>query len=283
MVYWLEFFPEKMIKEIRAPEQRRFINHLIDKNYAKGTIESIFKTGSAAINWAWRNDMLLNPLPLLSPLKELKRYKRPDTERWRAMEVKEVARLIDHADRDRLIRFILLLIGTGARPEALIQLTGRQIDLAAGSIDLLQPGESQNNKYRPTVKLPSFIRAMYCQGNICTQSDQVLNLNNLRNREWSRARKAAGLDSLVVPYSIRHTVAKWLRRQSVNPWHTSAQLGHKRKGSEITEVYAASDPQYLSDALLAVEDFFCHVYQEGSRLKEFMSGCQGDMFWCELI
>jgi integrase len=62
------------------------------------------------------------------------------------------------------------------------------------------------------------------------------------------ARERAGLDKALNMYSFRHTCAKWLRSQSVDAWRVAAQLGHRREGFEITEIYAAFDPEYLKDA-----------------------------------
>ena len=267
--YWIEFFPKKLVREIRPIEQRRFIDALKDKGFAKGTIESIFKTGSAAINYAWKNEMLMNPIPVVSVGQHLAKYKMPKTERWRPLQIEEAALLFDNANNDRLIRYMMLLIGCSSRPTAAIEVCGSRIDKKAGTIDLLLTGEAQTNKYRPTVRLPSFIKAIYHEQNLVSQSEMVPNLNNLRNRQWTAMRERAGLDELVVPSSFRHTMARWLRAQGVEPWHASSQLGHKRKGNEITEIYAPNDPAYLEEALAAVEEYFAKVYEKSTALKQF--------------
>jgi integrase len=193
----------------------------------------------------------------------------PKTERWRPLEIDEVALLFDNANNDNLIRYMMLLIGCSSRPTAAIEVCGSRIDTEAGTIDLLITGEAQTNKYRPTVRLPSFIEAIYHEQNLVSQGENVPNLNNLRNRQWMPMRDRAGLDDLVVPSSIRHTMARWLRSQGVEPWHASSQLGHKRKGNEITEIYAPNDPTYLEEALAAVEEYFAKVYEKSVVLQQF--------------
>ena len=267
--YWIEFFPKKLVREIRPIEQRRFIDALKEKGFAKGTIESVFKTGSAAINYAWKNEMLMNPIPMVSAGQHLSKYKMPKVERWRPLEIDEVALLFDNANNDKLVRYMMLLIGCSSRPTAAIEVRGSRIDLDAGTINLLLPGEAQTNKYRPTIRLPSFIEAIYHEQNLVTQSEHTPNLNNLRNRQWMGMRKRAGLDELVVPSSFRHTMARWMRSQGVEPWHASSQLGHKRKGNEITEIYAPNDPSYLEEALAAVEEYFALVYEKSTALQQF--------------
>ncbi|WP_352636720.1 tyrosine-type recombinase/integrase [Mesorhizobium sp. M0145] len=64
--------------------------------------------------------------------------------------------------------------------------------------------------------------------------------------EWRAARVAAGLDDKVNPYSLRHTAARWMRREGVSEWDTATQLGHRRPG--VTERYTAYDPAYLAAA-----------------------------------
>lgn len=268
--YWLEFFKDELVKNIRAPKQREFIEHLRGKGFARGTIESVFKTGSAAINYAWRNDMMLHPLPIINAGQHLKKYKMAKVARWRHMELEEVALMFEHATTERLMRYLIVLIGCAGRPSAAIEISGSRIDLNAGTMDLLLEDGEQTNKYRATVRLPSFIKAIYCPDNIVSQSKHVPNVNNMRNRYWLPTRNAAGLDKLVVPSSLRHTMAKWLRSQGVEPWHVSAHLGHKRGGSEITEIYAPSDPAYLSDVLKATEKYFREVKKLSPRLRKYM-------------
>ena len=69
-------------------------------------------------------------------------------------------------------------------------------------------------------------------------------------------RAAAGLDEEVNPYSIRHTVARWMRQNGVPAWEVAAQLGHKSRDYRTTELYAAFDPAYLENAVRAIDLLF---------------------------
>lgn len=270
--YWLDFFSESQVSDVRATEQRKFIRHLHSKGMARTTIEGIFKTGKSAIEFCWKEEMIKNKQPFIDAGKELKKLTFEKKTRWRAIEPLEMIKMIEHANDERLIRYIMLLIAGTSRSTAGIEISGKNIDLNAGTITLLQDGNEQTNKYRATVKLPDFIRAIYCDGNLCSQDEITPNLNNLRNRKWIPTRKAARLESSIVPYSIRHGMAKWLRGCGVDPWHVSAQLGHKRGGSEVTEIYASFDPSYLSESLEAIEAYFAIIYTKSKRLQEFLSG-----------
>jgi len=76
---------------------------------------------------------------------------------------------------------------------------------------------------------------------------------------WRRVRAAAGLDGAVQPYSLRHTVARYLRASGVLAWEVSAQLGHKQHGFSITEIYAPFDPSYLSASSIALEKLLAEI------------------------
>lgn len=270
LMLWLDFFEVSMVREIKAPRQREFIQFLHSKKYAKSTIEGIFKTGCAAIRYACSEDMISSAPNFIDLGKEMRKFKALKKPKSRPLELLEIAQLLEQAGTDRLVRYIMILLGTGARPAAALELEGSQIDLHAGTIQLLKEGNEQSNKYRATVRLPTFIRAIYHTENICSRGYIQLNPNkpvDSIKSSWNTARKNAKLDDLVNPGSFRKTVAKWLRTCGVEPWHVSAQLGHRRQGSEITEIYAPNDPAYLATALEAIEGYFAILYKISPRLQ----------------
>ncbi|WP_366553537.1 tyrosine-type recombinase/integrase [Aquibaculum sediminis] len=77
--------------------------------------------------------------------------------RERVASVEEVARLLRAAESEHLRRYLLLAIGTAARPEAILQLATFQCDLEARVIKLNPPGRRQNKKRRPTLPMAGFL------------------------------------------------------------------------------------------------------------------------------
>ena len=73
---------------------------------------------------------------------------------------------------------------------------------------------------------------------------------------WRSLRDHVAMDDQVQPYSLRHTMARWLRKSSVPAWEVSAQLGHKETGASTTEIYAPFDPAYLRQSTEAINAFF---------------------------
>lgn len=91
-------------------------------------------------------------------------------------------------------------------------------------------------------------------------------------RSWATARTAADLPGNVQTYSFRHTIARWLRMQSVPAWEVAAQLGHKAPDYSTTEIYAPFDPAYLTKATEAIDLFLGHVARQlcASTISEFL-------------
>ena len=89
---------------------------------------------------------------------------------------------------------------------------------------------------------------------------------------WRTLRDDLELDNQVQPYSIRHTMARWLRKNSVPAWETAAQFGHKMPDVSTTEIYAPFDPSYLFNATAAIDAYFDALACElrVSSISEFL-------------
>ena len=159
--------------------------------------------------------------------------------------------------------FIVMMIATASRPDAILELTFDRCDFDNGLLILNAADRVQTKKYRPTVKMPDsvvpYLRLLESRNN----SEYVINYlgRPVKNpkKTWKATRAKAGLDDQVNPYSLRHTMARHLRRTGVPAWETAAQLGHKTRGVSTTEIYAPFDPSYLTKAESAIDAFFCEL------------------------
>ena len=238
---------------IRA--QEGFHNWLREKGLADPTINRTVMVGKAALNRAWQNGEIAS----VPKLMYLAVSERPP--KGRPLSVEEVRTLLDCAQSERLYRFIMLMLGTASRPDAIRELTKKQCDLETGLIHLNSIGRKQTKKYRPTVRMPHQLRPIVEQaepGHLITYRGQPL---KSLNGGWRRLRDAAGLDADVQPYSLRHTMARHLRASGVEAWEVSAQLGHRATGMSITEKYASVSPGYLTVSLSAIEDFLAQIME----------------------
>lgn len=64
------------------------------------------------------------------------------------------------------------------------------------------------------------------------------------------------MDAQVQPYRIRHPMARWLCKSSVQAWEAAAHLDHKMPDVSTTEIYAPFDRSYLFKASAAIDAFF---------------------------
>ncbi len=251
--YWLEFHEDASVAAaLDVTEQERFLDWLLnDKKVSQNTAQRVIGVGKTALNWAWKRGMLETVPFIALP----KRTASPP--RGRPLEVEDIRKLLAAARSDHIRHFIYLMIATAARPDAVLDLTFSRCDFERRLITLNPEGREQTKKYRPVVRMPEEIVDYLKELKANSDSDYIINYHGSKvlstKKAWRQLRKDAGLDDAVNPYSIRHTMARWLRSQSVPAWEVAAQLGHKQKDVSTTEIYAPFDPAYLSNAVKAID------------------------------
>ena len=256
---WQEFFEGRAVAEITPAEQRRFREWLQTRSGAKGLSRSgmdrILSTGRAALNRAVREqELTAAPFIFMQETAEEKRGRDP---KGRPVTPEEIARLFDAARSGHVLMYLLLAVTTLARPEAILDLTADQIDLEHGTIDLNPPGRRQTNKHRPVLPIaptlrPWLVKTAGPTGHFVTYRRKAIASISVA---WRELRETAGLDDRVSAYSVRHGMAREMRRRRVPTEQISAFLGHLPRGSAATTaIYAPYDPDYLADAITAIED-----------------------------
>jgi len=78
-------------------------------------------------------------------------------------------------------------------------------------------------------------------------------------KTFHRLKTLNGLPDDFSPYSIRHTMAKELRKRGVPPWELQGMLGHKAGEFRTTEVYAKHDPSYMGKARQAIDNIMKEI------------------------
>src|SRR5262249_33503645 len=108
-------------------------------------------------------------------------------------------------------------------------------------LDLNPPGRTQNKKFRPMVPvtptlLPWLRREVGPSGRYVSYRSK--GLRSILHM-WRLTRADAGLDKGVTPYSIRHGLAREMRKRRVPTEQISLFLGHLPDGSAATtSIYA---------------------------------------------
>lgn len=271
--YWLTFFGDACVADLgHIEEQERFHHWLMDKGMKATTVSRVLVAGRAAVNRAWKRGEIASA-PFIHNVAQDERESAPP--RGRPMEVEEIARLVEAAKQPRLRRFIVFMLATAGRPDAIRELTVDRCEIKARVIRLNPRMRAQTTKYRPTVRMPEsivpLVRSLRDTSGITHVVGGKRYVHSVRTA-WRRARADAELDEQVNPYSLRHTMARRLRMEGVSAWEVSAQLGHKRSDLSITEIYAPYDPTYLKDAARAIDSFFAELRANCVLVDEMLEG-----------
>ena len=153
--YWVEYWDEQPVAAIIGLKaQEGFHAFLKDRGLANSTVNRILMVGKASLNRAWMNGEITSVPKIISlPLGQAQPQGRP-------LSPEEVQALLDCCNSVYLRRFILLMIGTASRPDAIRDLQKDQCDLDAGIIYLNRPGRQQTKKFRATVRMPRQLKPL---------------------------------------------------------------------------------------------------------------------------
>lgn len=199
----------------------------------------------AALNWAKRNKLISEaPFIQMPPI--------PASNVGHISKA-EFRRLIEHAHAPHIKIFMQLAVGTGARTNALLDLTWDRVDFTRNVIILNPHDRVQTSKYRATVPMNAQLRQALTEAKEGALSEYVVEhgrgrVASIKNGVAAAARRA-GIK--VTPHMFRHSAAVWQAEQNV-PFAQIAQfLGHT--DSRITErVYGRFSPSFLANAAEAL-------------------------------
>ena len=220
----------------------------------------------AALNHAWKHHGLTS-VPFVPTIPSDHPSAKATEPRGRPLSIAELATLYRAIKVDHLRVFFLLLLGTACRPDAARELRLKdQCDFKHRLINLNPTGRKQTKKRRPTVPMAAFLfkelkdaKRTYA---VEFRGEPILSTKTA----WRKLRKDAGLDNAVQPYSIRHTVARELRRRAVPGDQISVILGHRPEGTSRTDlVYAPYAPGYCRQACTAIQAIYLGMMREVAR------------------
>lgn len=241
----LKHLPEGItVGELTRDAQEACVRTMRGTGYNAWTIKRAFGAGKAAINWAWQNGELDRPIPFI---------KLPEgNDRERVLTVPELARLWDQEMPDHVRAFLAVVIGTGARPEAALQLTRFQCDLDARTVNLNPPGRIQTKKRRPVLPLPDWLRPWVeaAEGHLVAYRGKPV---KKIAGAFQTMRDAAGFGFDVTAYTVRHTIGTMLLKRGVDLAQIEVLLGHKLPGSRTTRRYIHVGAEYLASACAALD------------------------------
>ncbi len=161
----------------------------------------------------------------------------------------EVGKLIEGAKVPHIRLAIMLMIGTGARNAAALELTWDRVDFEQRLINLRNPFDRTRRKGRATVPMNETLMRELKLSKQAALSPYVIEWAGVQVKSIKKglkaAAKAAKLDD-VSPHMLRHSAAVWLAEDGHSMTRIAQFLGHSN--SRITEkVYARYSPEHLRD------------------------------------
>ena len=257
---WNEFFGPVMVADLTKRRIREFVEDLQTKGWAPATINRCLCDGRSALNRAKREGEVTH-VPFIPSVQV-------DEPKERALTLDQMALIFDNAKSDHILLFCLVMANTMARPEAVLELTRFQLDFESKLVRLNPDGRRQTKKYRPTVPMTNtllpWLQRLKTNYVITYHGERVHSVKKTFQRFPTHIK---GLPVRVSPYSIRHTMAKELRRRGVPPWEVQGMLGHKHAGLRTTEIYAKYDPTYLSAARVAIDAVMADIEAKMKKRK----------------
>lgn len=174
----------------------------------------------------------------------------------------QLGAIVAYADQEPgAQQWLLLMLATGARPDA--ALAFNPADQWHGNvIDLHPKGAPLTNKRNPVVPVIAPLRPIL-EG---WQHSPVAS----RKRWWRTMRDKLGIPATHTPKTIRHTVASWLRSNSVPGEQISHLLGHKDRTDTLeatSERYAHADPLKMKAATKALTSLWQTVEREANKWR----------------
>ena len=224
--------------------------HTAERRKAKiqdGTIHTELGHLRTVLKWAEKSQ-------LIDRAPHIERPPKPDPKEG-YLKREEVARLMKSAKVPHIKLAILLMIGTGARNTAALELTWDRVDFTRKLIQLHNPFDGARRKGRATVPINATLLEALKEAKEAAQSPFVIEWAGVPVKSIKKglqaAAKASHIDH-VSPHMLRHSAAVWLAEDGHSMTRIAQFLGHSN--SRITEkVYARYSPEHLRDLAESLE------------------------------
>ena len=279
--HWMQFFAEEscsgrlgktpVIEDLTPELQRRFRDWRSAAGAGGHTISRDLAALRGALSFA-RKHHRIDRAPFIADVPMHLRGRPRD----RVLSFDEIAAIVDvcagKPDRDHLVRFIVIELGTAGRPQAVLELTDANIDLERNLIDPNQPGRTHARKRRAIVPIPVAVRPWLTgiTGKLITYRVAVRagrdgehvgsyfeRPTNSIKRSWGAACREAGVVG-ATPKTLRHTMLTWLAMRGVPSEQRRVFAGHSAQGTTARN-YEHLSPGHLKDAVREVDAFFAEL------------------------
>lgn len=232
---------------ITVADCRAHIAERRKKGIADGTLHTELGHLRIVLRWAHRMGLIASAPHIERPPLPAPR------EAWLTRD--EVARLLDAANVPHVRLAIMLLIGTGCRIGAALELTWDRVDWNRAMIQLRNPFDKGRRKGRAVVPANARLMAALREAHAGALTPYVIEWAGKPVGSIKKGLKAAGVAigrPDVSPHMLRHSAAVWLAEDGHGMDEIAQFLGHS--SSAITaKVYARFSPDYLRKLASSLE------------------------------
>lgn len=259
-----------VVADLKAPVWQRFIDwrmnpHSYTASWAgkertvdsKGVRGESVQRNLADIQAALEHAVRNNRLPFAPHVANIEPEDRSPP-RDITLSMKDLGAIVGYALNDLgPLRWILAMLATGARPDAMLALDpARQYNAGKRLLDTQPPDWPRTKKRNAVVpvieEFHPWLEAWAAHPHKLVKS---------RKRWWRNMRAALRLDAEIIPKVIRHTVATELRAMGVPQLDVEGLLGHQMS-NRTTAVYAKYDPARLLAAKQGLSVIWGRVWAE---------------------
>lgn len=237
-----EYFWHRLGTAIDREDCRQYYHARRAMNYSNSTIRTDVALLRACLRWRYGEEAPRLWLPPASAPRDV----------W--LTKTQARRLVDAAKSPHIKLFLILGLATGARANALLDLSWDRVDFHHGTIDFRPPGRIQTNKRGTVVPMNATARVALEEAYSARLTDNVIEYSGkpISSVKRAIARLAKGTGIKVSPHVLRHTCADWMAQADVPMQKISQYLGHTSLAM-TADVYARYSPSFMIDASVAAE------------------------------
>ncbi len=267
------------VKDLTPELQARFREWRSASGVGGHTVSRDVAALRGALTWAWKHQRISKPPPFIADVPLHARGQPRD----RVLSREEVAAIIDacagRPDREHLIRFIVIELGTAGRPQAVLELEHTNIDLERNLINPNHPGRTHARKRRAIVPMAKAVRpwvigiegklikyrVAISRGDAGEGAEFFERETKSIKRSWNAACDEAGVSG-ATPKTLRHTMLTWLAERGVPYEQRQILAGHSARGTTARH-YEHLSPSYLKTAIEQVDVYFAELRKLTSAIK----------------
>jgi integrase len=232
-------FAAKEATEISATDCRTYTAERRAAGKKDGSIHTELGHLRSVLVWAFKNRLIPHAPPIERPSK-------PEAKTGYLTRA-EALRLMMAAQAPHISLAIMLMISTGARNAAALELTWDRVDFARGMINLRNPFDQRKLKGRAAVPMNKKLRAALEHAHKLALSPFVVEWSCGPVKSVKKGIKTAGAAigrPDTSPHMLRHSAAVWLAEDGHSMDEIAQFLGHEN--SRITfKTYARYSPEHL--------------------------------------